>query len=394
MAPNGRALSVGICGATGAVGIEIISVLAARDIPIKRLVLFASARSAGKLVSTPYGEIVIDMFSVDKASTLDYVFLAVSGDFSLNYAKKLASIPNGPVVIDNSSAYRYDPTVPLVIPEVNGHVLRKTETAERPRLIANPNCTTAIAAMALWPLHCEFGIKRMIVSTYQAASGAGAEGMQELKDGARAVLNEQTPQQKVFAYPLPFNLIPHIDKFQENGYTKEEMKVTWETRKIFDEPSMQVSCTAVRVPILRAHSEAITIETERPIDPHSALNVLRQAEGVDVEDEPSELKYPMPLHASKKFNIEVGRIRQSLVFEKHGIELFVSGDQLLRGAALNAVLIAEWMEDSSKKAAFSKAASNKCLSRMCNATKCPTVWVAAAALSVGIVLGALLRPRK
>ncbi|RLN86025.1 hypothetical protein BBJ28_00023494, partial [Nothophytophthora sp. Chile5] len=346
--------TVGICGATGAVGIEIISVLAARKFPVKQLVLFASSRSAGKKVATPYGEVTISLFSVEKAAKLDYVFLAVSGDFSLQFAPELAAVPGGPVVIDNSSAFRRVPEIPLVIPEINGNVLIKKAGEPAAKLIANPNCTTAVAAMALWPLHCEFGIKKLIVSTYQAASGAGAEGMQELRDGATAFLADEPVANKVFSHPLPFNLIPHIDKFQENGYTKEEMKVTWETRKIFGEPELAVSCTAVRIPIMRAHSEALTMETAKPVNIARARELLAQADGVDLVDEPEKLEYPMPKNATKKFNIEAGRLRKSLIFGDHGLELFVSGDQLLRGAALNAVLIAEFLENPRATPQFTK----------------------------------------
>ncbi|KAG6616942.1 aspartate-semialdehyde dehydrogenase [Phytophthora cinnamomi] len=359
--PHGK--TVGICGATGAVGIEIISVLAAHKFPVKQLELFASARSAGKKVATPFGEVTISLFSVEKAAKLDYVFLAVSGDFSLQYAKELAAVPNGPVVIDNSSAFRRDPETPLVIPEINGHVLLPKAGEPQPKLIANPNCTTAIAAMALWPLHCEFGIKKLIVSTYQAASGAGAAGMDELRDGAKAFLADEPVSNKVFSYPLPFNLIPHIDKFQENGYTKEEMKVTWETRKIFDEPDLAVSCTAARIPIMRAHSEALTIETVKPVDIARARELLAKADGVDLVDEPEKLLYPMPKNATKKFNIEAGRLRKSLVFGDHGLELFVSGDQLLRGAALNAVLIAEFLENPRASPQFTKKPATCTLSK-------------------------------
>ncbi|KAF1328754.1 Aspartate-semialdehyde dehydrogenase, partial [Globisporangium splendens] len=352
--PNGK--TVGICGATGAVGIEIISVLAERKFPVQKLVLFASSRSAGKIVPTPFGDVKIDLFSVEKAARLDYVFLAVSGDFSLQFAKELAAVPNGPVVIDNSSAFRRDPEIPLVIPEINGSVLlaKEGEGKFMSKLIANPNCTTAIAAMALWPLHCEFQIKKLIVSTYQAASGAGAEGMEELREGAHEFLAGKTAANKVFVHPLPFNLIPHIDKFQDNGYTKEEMKVTWETRKIFDEPELLVSCTAVRIPIMRAHSEAISMETVRPVNIERARELLAQADGVDLVDNPDRLEYPMPMNATKKFNIEAGRLRKSLVFGDRGLELFVSGDQLLRGAALNAVLIAEFMENPRAIPQFTK----------------------------------------
>lgn len=386
-----KGVSVGICGATGAVGMEIVSVLAERKFPVEKLVLFASARSAGKVISTPFGEIVVDLFTVEKAASLDYVFLAVSGDFSLKYAKELASMTMGPVVIDNSSAFRYDPQVPLVIPEINGHLLRGQGTADctgepspRPTLIANPNCTTAIAAMALWPLHCEFQIKRLIVSTYQAASGAGIEGMDELRKGTAASLSSEPIENKVFVHPLPFNVIPHIDSFQTNGFTKEEMKVVWETRKIFDEPDMLVSCTAVRIPIYRAHSEALSLETELPVDLVRAKELLAQADGVDLVDDPLALKYPMPINATKKNNIEAGRVRSSLVFGKYGLELFVCGDQLLRGAALNAVLIAEFMETPSATAKFTKKKSNfLCL------PKSKDFASASLYMAVGAVLGAV-----
>ncbi|CAH0475525.1 unnamed protein product [Peronospora belbahrii] len=375
---NGK--KVGICGATGAVGIEIISVLDARKFPVQEIVLFASSRSAGNKVLTPFGEVTISLFSVEKAAKLDYVFLAVSGDFSLQYAKELSVIPNGPVVIDNSSAFRRDPKIPLVIPEINGHVLIPKNGKPQPKLIANPNCTTGIAAMALWPLHCEFGIKKLIVSTYQAASGAGAAGMQELSDGAKSFLANEPVTYKVFSYPLPFNLIPHIDKFQENGYTKEEMKVTWETRKIFDEPNLAVSCTAARVPIMRAHSEALTIETVKPVNIAVARELLAMADGVDLVDVPEELLYPMPKNATKKFNIEAGRLRKSLVFGDHGLELFVSGDQLLRGAALNAVLIAEFLENPRTTPQFTKKRTMRTLSK----NQQQTVLGLVAGIAVGV----------
>merc|ERR1712178_513379 len=209
--------------------------------------------------------------------------------------------------------------------------------------MGNPNCTTAIGAMALWPLHEKFGLSKVLMSTYQSASGAGAEGMAELEDGHAAYAKEgKVPEPEFFKYQLPFNVIPQIDAFQENGYTKEEMKVAWELKKIFSLPDdSTVACTAVRVPTMRAHSESITIETKRPIDPDEARELLRGAEGVKVVDDPEKFLYPMPINATGQDDVEVGRIRQSLVFGEKGLEFFVSGDQLLRGAALNAVLIAE-----------------------------------------------------
>jgi len=330
-------MRIGVVGATGAVGEEIVHVLRDRKVIVDELRLFASEKSAGKTRDTFLGDITLQTFSVEACKGLDVVFLAVSGSFSLTYAHAIIEA-TGAVVIDNSSAFRMDPNVPLVIPEINGH------TAQGHKLIANPNCTTAIAAMALWPIHCRFGIASLIMSTYQAASGSGAEGMSELQQQTNSYVNKEQLQNKVFAYPLLFNVIPHIDVFLENGYTKEEMKVAWETRKIFGCPNMDISCTAVRIPTLRAHAEAITLETVLPVTCNGVYSSLESAIGVDIVDDPENRIYPMPLNASAKENVEVGRIRQSLVFGDHGIDLFVCGDQLLRGAALNAVLIAEFME--------------------------------------------------
>jgi len=234
------------------------------------------------------------------------------------------------------------------VPEIN------VSAAKNKKLIANPNCTTAIAAMALWPLHQKFGIEKLIVSTYQAASGSGAEGMSELREESKTFLEGGQAKNKIFSHPLPFNVIPHIDSFQKNGYTREEMKVCWETRKIFGLPDLRVSCTAVRIPTFRAHAESLTIETRDLVTPEEARKVLSDAPGVKVVDSPPNLEYPMPITATEKYDVEVGRIRQSLVFGDKGLDLFVCGDQLLRGAALNAVIIAEFLlnndEPAQKKA--------------------------------------------
>ena len=333
-------IKVGVVGVTGAVGKEIIEVLHTRGFEISELRLFASARSAGKPIDTPFGEKTTEEFSLDSAREVDVLFLAVSGDFALEWVPKLTA-DGGPLVIDNSSAYRYDPEVPLVVPEINSDAARKSKK----RLVANPNCTTAIALMALAPLHKEFGVKRAIMSTYQAASGAGAPGMAELEEGCKEMSNGGTAKNEVFAHPLPFNVIPHIDKFLDDRYTKEERKVTWETRKIMDLPDLPVSCTCVRIPTLRAHAEAVTIETEKPIDLERCYEVLREAEGVEVKDDIANNIYPMPLTATAKYDVEVGRLRKNDVFGDNGLDFFVVGDQLLRGAALNAVLIAEALKD-------------------------------------------------
>jgi len=330
--------SVGIVGATGAVGKEILSVLENRDFPATKLRIFGSKRSAGKILkSDKFGDIEVELFELEKGQECDVIFLAVSGDFALQYAPDLAKKC---VVIDNSSAFRYDKDIPLCIPEING------DATKNAKLVANPNCTTAIGLMALWPLHKLFTLKKVIMSTYQAASGAGQEGMDELKDGTLSLLNKEveTAPNKIFAHPLAFNVIPHIDDFQENLYTKEEMKVTWETRKICSlADDFPVSCTAVRIPTIRAHSESIIIETEKPVDVKAAQEALANAPGVKLLDDPKNNVYPMPLTATGQYDIEVGRVRKSLVFGDYGLELFVCGDQLLRGAALNAVLVAEEM---------------------------------------------------
>jgi aspartate-semialdehyde dehydrogenase len=287
--------------------------------------------------------IEIEEFTVEKARQADLVFLATTGSHALTNAP-LITENGGPIVVDNSSAFRYFDHVPLVVPEVNGAVALEAIRTGRSRIIANPNCTTAIAAMALWPIHQAYGIEQLIMSTYQASSGQGVKGMAELKDGSLHQLTTgELPPNKIFLYPLPFNVIPQIDLFQENGYTKEEMKVVWETRKIFglSEADIAVSCTAVRIPTLRAHSESITIKTKKPISPDDVRALLRTAPGVVVFDNVKESLYPMPLNSTGKDDVSVGRIRQSLVFGDHGLDLFVCGDQLLRGAALNAVLIAE-----------------------------------------------------
>jgi aspartate-semialdehyde dehydrogenase len=324
---------VAVIGATGAVGTEMVKVLHDRRYPVKELRLLASARSADRRIATPFGDIAVQPFSLDATAGCDVVLMAVSGEFSKEWAQRIAT--QGSVVIDNSSAWRYDPAVPLVVPEIN------PDAAIGHRLIANPNCTTAVLVVVLWPLHKAFGLKRVIVSSYQATSGAGAEGMDELIEGTRAVLAGGVATSKVFQYPIPFNVIPHIDAFQENGYTKEEMKVVWESRKIMGLPDLVASCTAVRIPTMRVHAESVTIEFERPASPDAARALLAVAPGVKLVDDPANRRYPLPSTATGAYDVEVGRIRQSLAFGANGLDLFLAGDQLLKGAALNAVQIAE-----------------------------------------------------
>lgn len=336
--------SVAVVGATGAVGKEIISCLNKSSLNVSKLRVFGSERSAGsKKDAGKFGEVEVELFDVEKARECDVVFLAVSGDFAKEHAKAISEGEGGSVVIDNSSAFRYDKDIPLVVPEING------ECTKDSKLIANPNCTTAIGLMALWPLHKLFKLKSVIMSTYQAASGAGQPGMDELQEGTRAVLagERDVAENKIFAHPLPFNVIPHIDKFQENGYTKEEMKVTWECRKICGlGDDFPVSCTAVRIPTYRAHSETIIVQTEEDVDLDAARKAFEEAPGIILKDDIENEQYPMPLTATGQYDVEVGRLRKSLVFGDKGLEFFVVGDQLLRGAALNAVLIAEAMAEN------------------------------------------------
>lgn len=326
--------NVVIVGATGAVGKEVIKCLEDLDYPVENLRLVASEKSVGKKINTPWGEIELEAISEQVFADSDVAIFAAGSGLSEQWLERVKA--NSCLMIDNSSAFRYEEGVPLVVPEINPEAAR----AHR-GLIANPNCTTAIAAVALWPLYKAFGLKKVIISTYQATSGAGAKGMQELIDQTPIALAGGKVVPEAFAHQIAFNIIPHIDKFQDNNYTKEEMKVSWETKKIFDDKDIAISCTCVRIPTLRAHSESIVIETEKPVTPEAARKVLEAADGLEVVDDPSAGKYPMPINASGKHNVEVGRIRQNLVFGDHGLEFFVSGDQLLKGAALNAVQIAK-----------------------------------------------------
>ena len=315
------------------VGRELLRVLFDRNFPIESLRLYASNRSEGKKVETPLGEIIIENADNANYPDLDIAFFAIGGGWPKENAPKAAAA--GCIVIDNSSTFRYDDNVPLIIPEIN------PEAIGGAKLIANPNCTTAIAAIPLWQIYKKFGLKKVIISTYQATSGAGNGGMEELEKETKKVLNGEKADNEVFAHPIPFNVIPHIDVFQDNKYTKEEMKVVWETHKIFGDDKIPISCTCVRIPTMRTHSESIVVETEKPIEPEKVKEIFEKTEGIVVKDDTENNVYPMPLTASEKYDVEVGRIRQNLIFGEHGLEFFVAGDQILKGAALNAVQIAE-----------------------------------------------------
>ncbi|BDU49808.1 aspartate-semialdehyde dehydrogenase [Haliovirga abyssi] len=328
-----KSYRVGIVGATGAVGQEMLNVLGNRNFPVKELRLFASARSAGKKIKFKGKDIVVEELTKEFYKGLDIALFSAGGNISKEFAPIAAQ--NGVVVIDNSSAFRMDDNVPLVVPEVNPEDIKKHKG-----IIANPNCSTIQMCVALWPIHKEFGIKRLLVSTYQAASGAGAKGMQELLDQTKAfVEGKEIPIDK-FVHQLLFNVIPHIDEFTDNGFTKEELKMINETRKIFHDNEIKISATTVRVPVLRAHSESINLELEKKSTSKEIRELLRESEGVKVIDNPKNNEYPMPIDAAGTYATYVGRIRDDEVFE-NGISLWVVADQILKGAALNAVQIAE-----------------------------------------------------
>ena len=329
-------MNVAVAGATGAVGVEMLETLEKRNFPVASIKLLASARSAGKKMKFRGGEITIEEMKPESFKGVDIALFSAGSEVSKQYRQACADA--GCVMIDNSSAFRMDDDVPLVIPEINPE-----DAFKHHGVIANPNCTTAIMAVAVYPLHKAKGLKRLIASTYQAASGGGAPAMQELLDQTREVLNgAERVEPKVMAQQIAFNLFPHIDSFQPNGYTKEELKMVNETRKIMHIPDLMLTCTSVRVPIMRAHSESLNLEFEQEITPEEAREILSKAPGVIVRDDPANKVYPMPIDATGKFDVIVGRIRQDISRnDKRGLEIFVSGDQLLKGAALNAVQIAE-----------------------------------------------------
>ena len=324
---------VGLVG-VGAVGAEMIKVLKERKFPMKGQVqVFASRERDEQILGETYHVLKAD----EKCfNGLDIVLFAGKTDVAIQL--KDACVKAGAKMIDNSRAFRQDPEVPLVVPQVNAEDLDWNKG-----VIANPNCTTAIMLEAVAPLHKAKGLKRLIASTYQAASGAGAPGLNELEDQIHAYAKSETLTVKAFQHQLMYNLIPHIDKFDEtNWYTLEELKMRNEARKMLHLPELRLSCTCVRVPIARAHSESLNLEFENDITPEEAREILKGAEGVKVVDDPLNGGYPMPLDATAKYDVLAGRIRQDISRDdKKGLEMFVSGDQLLRGAALNAVEIAE-----------------------------------------------------
>ena len=329
-------MKIAIVGVSGAVGQEFLRVLDERNFPFDELVLFGSARSAGQVYNYCGVDYVVkELKHNDDFQGVDYAFVSAGGGVSKEFAETITK--HGTVMIDNSSAFRMDSDVPLVVPEVNA-----VDAKDRPRgVIANPNCTTIQMVVALKAIENLSHIKRVHVSTYQAASGAGAAAMAELELQYRQVLAGEEVTVNKFAYQLAFNLIPQIDVFTENGYTKEEMKMYNETRKIMHS-DIEVSATCVRVPSLRAHSEALWVETERPISIEEAKEAFAAADGVVLEDNPAEKVYPMPLFKSGLDPIFVGRIRKDLA-NPNGLTFWCVGDQIKKGAALNAVQIAEYL---------------------------------------------------
>ena len=322
-----------IVGATGAVGVELLALLAERHFPHSSLRLFSSARSAGKAVSFGNQELIVEQLPLDGNLEADIVFSSAGGSVSREHAWSWAA--HGATVVDNTSAWRMDERVPLVVPEVNGGAVRDSVG-----IIANPNCSTIIALMALAPLHREFGLTRATVATYQAVSGAGAAGIGELEEQSRAILDGEEPVPSKFRHVIAFNLFSHDSEVGPDGYNEEERKLTQESRKILSAPGLMISATCVRVPVFRAHSEAIHAEFSRPVTPEAAREVLARAAGVTIVDEPGANTFPMPRSVSGQDNVQVGRLREDSS-RPGGLALFVAGDQIRKGAALNAVQIAE-----------------------------------------------------
>ena len=324
---------VAVVGATGAVGIEMIQTLEKRQFPVGKLTLLASARSVGKKLKFAGEEVAVQELTRDSFAGIDVALFSAGGGISKEFAPIAAKA--GCVVIDNSSAFRMDDTVPLVIPEINASDVKKHRG-----IIANPNCTTAVTLMALYPLHQAFDVKRIFASSYQAVSGTGAKAIEELERQVKEVVHGKPVTKEVYPHQIAFNVLPHVDSFLPSGYTKEEMKMENEGRKIMHHPTFRASVTCVRVPVYRAHSVAVSAEFEKPATVEAAREVLKKAPGLDVVDNPENKEYPLPLYVAGKYNCEVGRLRKDCALE-NGLCFWVAGDQLLKGAALNAVQIAE-----------------------------------------------------
>ncbi len=329
----GQSYRVAILGATGAVGTELLELLESRNFPVSELKLLASPRSAGSTLKFRGQDIEIEAVEASSFRGIDIVLASAGGSISKTWVKEIVAA--GAVMIDNSSAFRMDQDVPLIVPEVNPEA-----AASHRGVIANPNCTTILMSVAVFPLHQVQPIKRIVAATYQSASGAGARAMEEVKTQSIEILQGKEPKPEVFPYPLAFNLFPHNSKLDEFGYCEEEMKMVNETRKIFGAPELRITATCVRVPVLRAHSEAINLEFERPFEVAKARDLISQAPGVKLVEDWKNNYFPMPIDASGKDDVLVGRIRQD-ISNPNGLDLWLCGDQIRKGAALNAVQIAE-----------------------------------------------------
>lgn len=325
--------NLAIVGATGAVGAELLQLLEQREFPLRGIKLLASPKSAGKVLKFKGEEIPVEPVSHDAFRGVDLALFSAGAGTSREYGRTAVSA--GAIVIDNSSAFRMEADVPLVIPEIN-----PADIQLHKGIIANPNCTTIISLMALYPLHRAFGVKRVIASSYQAVSGAGAKAIHELATQTKSFYSGEAAAPVVFPHTIAFNVLPQVDVFLENGYTKEEIKFVNESRKIMHHPTLRASITCVRVPVFRAHSIAVHAEFERPITIEQTRDVLAKFPGLDLVDDPGTRTYPMPLQAAGKENCLVGRIRADLALD-NGLAFWVCGDQILKGAALNALQIAE-----------------------------------------------------
>lgn len=328
---------IAILGATGAVGAELMSILLERDFPIAELKLLASPKSVGKTINFNGQEIAIAPVTPESFDGIDIVLASAGASVSKEWAA--IAVSKGAIIIDNSSAFRQDPNVPLVVPEVNPQAIDQHQG-----IIANPNCTTILMNLAVYPLHKVKPVKRIVAATYQSVSGAGAKAMDELIEQTQAILNNQEPKAEILPYPIGFNLFLHNSPLDEQGYCAEEMKMVNETRKIFNCPEIQITATCVRVPVLRAHSEAINIEFSEPFSVNTAKEILSKAAGVRLIDEWSRNYFPMPIAASGKDEVLVGRIRQD-ISNPNCLDLWLCGDQIRKGAALNAIQIAELLID-------------------------------------------------
>ena len=334
-------INVAVVGATGAVGEIMLEILAERDFPVNELYPLASERSAGTTVMYKNKPVTVGNLAEFDFSKAQIGLFSAGGSISAEYAPKAGDA--GCIVIDNTSNFRYEDDIPLVVPEVNSHKI--AEYGNR-NIIANPNCSTIQMVVALKPIYDAVGIKRISVSTYQAVSGTGKAGIEELAKQTAELLNGRQVETYVYPKQIAFNALPHIDDFQENGYTKEEMKMNWETRKIFNDNSIQVSATCVRIPVFYGHSESVQIETHKPISEHEVKDLLSEAEGVTVIDERQDGGYPTAVSESAgQDSVFVGRIRQDIAFP-NGVNLWVVADNVRKGAALNSVQIAEKLINS------------------------------------------------